>query len=193
MSGAALLLLVVTWAHPGPSDDLQAGESPLPGIVLEVTVEDRAVAVRAALAGPPPAWVVDEVVARRPTAVTYEVRLRARRRAWWDRRVWRGELITRGAFDPITGRYRCEAVLDGAIIASDDLGTAEGALGWLVRPPEIRIALPDEQEPDALRLRVRAVFSTSTVWLVFPRSEGTDWTELPLVDGAAGPANETDG
>lgn len=190
MLRATLLVLLVAWGAPGAAE---TSESAVSEVSLAVSTDGHTLTVHAALEGPTPEWIVAGVADRHPLAVEYQIRLRARRKAWWDRKLWRAELVTRTSFDPVTGRYRCEAVLDGAIIASTDTETSSAAVDWLIRPPEIRIALPEDLDGTPLALRVRAIFSTSTVWLVFPRSVGTGWSELPLVAAATEDGTEDDG
>ncbi len=174
---AALLLLLVA-AAAQPAAPAPAGDTPTAAsITVEARIEAHALTIRAQLEDPLPDWLVVDREARLPVTVEYAIRLRARRKAWWDRRLWRGDLVTRAVFDPVTGRYRCEAVLDGAIVASDDLASSRAAREWLARPPEIRVVLPEDRDPATLTVRARAVFSTSTVWLVFPKTEGTEWAE----------------
>jgi hypothetical protein len=112
--------------------------------------------------------------------VRYELRVRALRRYWWDRKVWSGTAKANVAFDPVTGRYRCELVLDDVIIASQETASADEARDWLTSPQQIRIILPGSKRTLHLHIRARAVFSTSTKWLIFPSAEGTDWVEVQL-------------
>lgn len=190
MLRATLLILLVVWGAPGAAQNLG---SEVPEVALAVSTDGHTLTVRAALEGPTPEWIVVGVADRHPLSVEYQIRLRARRKAWWDRKLWRAELVTRTSFDSVTGRYRCEAVLDGAIIASTDTETSSAAIDWLLHPPEIRIALPEDLDGTPLALRMRAIFSTSTVWLVFPRTVGTHWSELPLVAEATEGGTEDDG
>jgi hypothetical protein len=112
--------------------------------------------------------------------VAYPLRVRARRRLLWDRRVWRGHIICTVAFDPVTGRYRCELLLDSVIVASAEVSEAEDARRWLRAPPAVRLALPASKRPPQLLVRIRAVFASSTKWLLFPSVEGSDWVEVAV-------------
>ncbi len=112
--------------------------------------------------------------------VAYPVRVRSSRWLLWDRRVWKGTVIASVAFDPVIGRYRCQLVLDEVIIAGRETAAAEEARRWLVAPPAIRLALPAGRHEEDLRVRVRAVFSSTTSWLVFPSVTGTAWVEVPI-------------
>jgi hypothetical protein len=40
--------------------------------------------------------------------------------------------------------------------------------------------MPAELQSRPLWVRVRAVFSSSTKWLFFPDTEGTEWVEAPI-------------
>jgi hypothetical protein len=112
--------------------------------------------------------------------VRYELRVRARRRYWWDRKVWSGTAKANVAFDPVTGRYRCELVLDDVIIASHETASADKAREWLIAPPQIQVMLPGAKRTLHLRIKARAVFSSSTKWLILPSVEGTEWVEVRL-------------
>jgi hypothetical protein len=47
-------------------------------------------------------------------------------------------------------------------------------------PPAVEVPLPKGRRDAFLRVRVRAVFSSGTTWLVFPSTEGTGWVEVKL-------------
>jgi len=110
----------------------------------------------------------------------YPIQLRSERRWMWDGRVWKGVLSVSAVFDPITGRYRCESVLDDIIVASEEFSNIKDARLWLRDPPEVRLSMYDYSRRRKLRIRVRAVFSSSTTWLIFPSTEGTEWVEVRL-------------
>jgi hypothetical protein len=112
--------------------------------------------------------------------VTYEVRVRAQRRYWWSRRIWSGTAVSQVAFDPVTGRYLCELILDDVIVASLETEQAARARRWLISPPPVRVMLPPSRRALRLRIRSRAIFSSTTTWLIFPTAEGTDWVEVRL-------------
>jgi hypothetical protein len=112
--------------------------------------------------------------------VEYPVRIRQRRSMWWDRRLWRGEVASTVTYDPVIGRYRCELVLDGAIVESQEVESAEEAADWLRAPPPVRVILPEVKHENRLRIRVRAEFSSRTKWLILPSVEGTDWIEVAM-------------
>jgi hypothetical protein len=118
--------------------------------------------------------------------VIYPIRVR-KQRAWiWDGKMWKGEVASRVAFDPLTGRYLCELLLDEVLVSSAEVNTAEEARSWLLAPPPIRLVFDELKDVHRLYIRARAVFSTGTTMLVFPRSEGTEWvTAYVSGDGAA--------
>jgi hypothetical protein len=84
------------------------------------------------------------------------------------------------AFDPVTGRYLCELILDDVIITSLETEVPSEARQWLTAPPPVRVVLPPSRKALRLRVRSRAVFSSSTTWLIFPSVDGTDWVEVRL-------------
>ena len=51
---------------------------------------------------------------------------------------------------------------------------------WLTDPPPVRVELPEERRRANLRVRVRAVFSSGTTWLIFPTQDATPWAEITL-------------
>jgi len=112
--------------------------------------------------------------------VRYQIRVRSTRKVWRDKRVWRGEAVASSIFDPVTGRYRCELVLDGVITSIREVESIDDAREWLTTPAKVRLAMPEDLRPSTLRVRVRAVFSSSTKWLFFPDVEGTEWIEAPI-------------
>jgi len=97
--------------------------------------------------------------------------------------------VTISAFDAVTGRYRCEIILDGIITESKEAESAEEALLWLISPPPVRVELPEERRQAALKVRVRAVFSSGTTWLIFPTQNATPWVETSL-DPISEPSDE---
>ena len=172
----ALLLVLSSWVLAVPA----TAEEPLSGLALQVVHEPHALEVRVLLLDPLPDDLRNSLRSGSPVRVGYPIRVRARRKLWWDRRVWRGDLLSVASFDAITGRYRCEAILDGAIIETREAASIDEASAWLTNPPSVRIVLPDKHADATLKVRARAVFAESTTWLVFPSVEGTDWTEEPL-------------
>ena len=112
--------------------------------------------------------------------VVYAVRVRGVRKLWWDRRLWRGEVTSAVTFDPVIGRYLCELVLDGAIVATQEVETSDQAREWLKAPPAVRLILPKVKNLERLRVRVRVVFASRTKWLILPAVEGTDWIQVPV-------------
>ncbi len=112
--------------------------------------------------------------------IVYAVRVRGARSFWWDRRIWRGEVTSAVTFDPVIGRYLCELVLDGAIVATEEVEAPEEARKWLTAPPPVRLILPEVKSEKGLRVRVRAVFASRTKWLILPAVEGTDWIQVPV-------------
>jgi len=112
--------------------------------------------------------------------IHYPLRVRIPRRLWWDRKVWKGEVVTVVVFDPVTGRYRGEVILDGVIVTSRELADSDAARDFLTDPGAVLLSLPPSKRAPALRVRVRAVFDSSTKWLFFPSVDGTEWVEIDL-------------
>jgi hypothetical protein len=148
--------------------------------LLEVTREPAAVEIAFRLVTALPEHLAAGLESGAEVRLAYPIRVKAKRRGWWDRRVWSGELVTTVAFDAVTGRYRCEVILDGIITESREVESADGAVGWLTAPPPVRVELPEERRNAILRVRVRTVFSSGTTWLIFPTQEATRWTESTL-------------
>ncbi len=149
-------------------------------LTVEVRPDQGAVSVGLHLQIPLPEAFVEALPSGAQVRLQYRLQLRSHRRLWWDRRVWRGTVTSVVAFDPVTGRYRCELTLDDVVVASREVGTADEARGWLTDPPAVRLVLPQVDRAPRLYVRARAVFSSSTTWLVFPSVEGTDWSEVEL-------------
>ena len=149
-------------------------------LILEVTRDPAAVEVGFRLVTSLPEEISAALESGAEIRLTYPIRIKAKRRGWWDRRVWSGELVTISAFDAVTGRFRCKVVLDGIITESKEAESTEEALRWLTTPPPVRVELPEERRQAILRVRVRAVFSTGTTWLIFPTQDATPWTEINL-------------
>ena len=156
---------------------LQLASAPL---VVEAQRDAGVLVVRLELTAPLPEPLEAALPSGAQVSVEYALRLRAPRRMLWDRRVWRGTVRSTVAFDPVTGRYRCELILDTVLVASEERPSATAAHRWLQAPPVLRLALPPRRHDDRLRLRARAIFSHATTWLVFPSSDGTDWVEVPV-------------
>ncbi len=149
-------------------------------LAVEVTPTRESLEVQLELQEPLPEVFAEALPSGAVISVVYPLKVRSKRSFFWDRRLWRGEVIASATFDPITGRYRCELLLDEVMVASEERETADRALGWWTRPPAVRLALRDVKRIDRVYVRVRAVYSTSTTWLVFPDIEGTKWVEAPI-------------
>ena len=156
-------------------------------LALDVSHTRDAIAVQVELVGPLPGQMEAALPSGAVVRVRYPLRVRAGRRLWWDRRIFRGEMIVTAAFDPLTGRYRCEQTLDEVIVGSIELDTAAAVSDWLRAPPPVHLSLPEGRWPQRLTVRARAVFTSSTTWLVFPSVEGTDWVEVPVELGSTPP------
>ena len=169
------LLIAVGSVTPGP-------------LMVEAAREEAALEVRLRLAEELPAASLAALTSGAEVRLAYPVRVKAKRRGWWDRRVWAAELVTIAAFDPVTGRYRCQVVLDGVINSTAEVESVDAAHRWLIAPPAVRIELPPERRDAELKVRVRAVFSRGTTWLIFPTQEATPWTEISL-DAPVAPAD----
>jgi hypothetical protein len=167
MPFALVLLLAAGIALPDPLA-LTAVRNPA---ALEITFE---------LAVELPEELTSSLESGAEVRLTYPLRVRAKRRGWWDRKVWSGELATIAAFDAVTGRYRCQVILDGVITESDEVETADAARSWLTTPPPVHVELPLERRLAHLKVRVRAVFSSGTTWLIFPTQDATPWVEIDL-------------
>jgi hypothetical protein len=112
--------------------------------------------------------------------VVYPIRVRKQRTLIWDGRIWKGEAVSRVAFDPLTGRYLCELLLDEVMIDSREVDSAAEARSWLRSPPPFRLVFDELRDLGRLYVRARAIYSTSTTLLVFPKSEGTPWVAVEL-------------
>jgi hypothetical protein len=151
-----------------------------PPLALDVSREPAAVEVHFRLTAALPEDLSSALSSGAEVRLVYPLRLKAKRKAWWDRRVWSGELVTAAGFDPVTGRYRCELVLDGIITASREVESFDQATEWLTQPSPVRVELPENRRNATLKVRVRAVFSSGTTWLIFPTQDATPWTEVVL-------------
>lgn len=159
---------------------------------VHITPEHQSLDVRLVLNEPLPAVFLDALPSGGVVRVMYPLRVRSKRRLWWDGRVWKGVMMSQASFDPITGRYRCELLLDEIVVASDEVDTMDDAVTWLKAPPSVRIVVSDFKRLNRLYLRTRAVFSTSTTWLVFPERKGTEWVSVPVVQDSSGPSTPTE-
>lgn len=176
MPFALVLLLAAGIALPNP-------------LILEVSRETAVVEVNFSLLTPLPEELSAALESGAEVRLTYPLRVKAKRKGWWDRRVWSGVLVSTAAFDAITGRFRCEVILDGIITESKEAESAEEALVWLTAPPPVRVELPEERRKATLKVRVRAVFSSGTTWLIFPTQDATRWVES-LLDPISEPVEE---
>lgn len=113
-------------------------------------------------------------------AIDYPLRVYARRRLFPDRKIWKGVAQSAVTFDAVTGRYLCQLIVNGTTTFSREVDSAADAHRWLVAPPAVEVPIPEARREAFLRVRVRAVFSSGTTWLVFPSTEGTDWVEKRL-------------
>ncbi len=150
-------------------------------LAIHISPEHQALEVRVELNLELPEVFINALPSGGVVRVVYPLRVRSRRSFWWDGRVWRGEMTSQATFDPITGRYRCELLLDEIVVASSEVDSMSDAVLWLKAPPSVRLVLSDFKKLDRLYIRARAIFSTSTTWLVCPDREGTDWVRVPVI------------
>jgi hypothetical protein len=176
MPFALVLLLAAGAAQPAP-------------LTLEATRESTVVEIRFELTSPLPEDLSSALESGAEVRLTYPLRLKAKRKAWWDRRIWAGELVTITAFDPVTGRYRCELVLDGIVTGNREVESLEAAIEWLRAPAPVRVEVPENRRRANLKVRVRAVFSSGTTWLIFPTQDATPWVEAMLSPPPEPPAD----
>ena len=151
-----------------------------PPILLDSELERDSLTVNFQLTEPLPESLEAALPSGATVAVRYQLRVRASRKMWWDKKMWTGEAVATAVFDPVIGRFRCELVLDGVIVASHEVESLEAAREWLVNPGPVRFAMPENIGSRPLRVRMRAVFASSTQWLFFPDIEGTEWVEQPI-------------
>jgi hypothetical protein len=163
---AAVFLLVASFA----SDAL----------LLEVDRRPEELVIRFELLTEMPESVLSTVSSGARIEIDYPLRVYARRKMLPDRRVWKGVARATVAFDAITGRYLCQLIVNGSTTVSREVESVEVARQWLKSPPAVEVPIPKGRRDAFLRVRVRAVFSSGTTWLVFPSSEGTDWVEVKL-------------
>jgi hypothetical protein len=151
-----------------------------PPLMLEVQRQGDALEVSFQLLEPLPESFDQALPSGAQVRVVYPVKVRVHRRLVWNKKVWQGEVTSTVSFDPVTGRYRCEVILDKVIVASREMQSAADARQWLTAPPPVRLAVPPGRRGPELLVRVRAVFSSSTKWLLFPSTEGSDWVEVKV-------------
>ena len=155
-----------------------AATATLPPLEVHVRRVGGALEVRLVLNAKLPEPITGALPSGAQVNVKYQLRVRRRRAVLWDPRVWRGEAVSSVVFDPVTGRYRCELLLNDVIVESRETESAATALLWLRSPPAFRLLLPRTRH--ALRLSARAVFATGGTWLVFPTAKGTSWITVPV-------------
>jgi hypothetical protein len=149
-------------------------------IAVSTALEQGTLTVEFRLTTALPAAIEAALPSGAAVEVRYQVRLRSTRKMWWDKKVWTGEAVATAVFDPVIGRYECELVVDGVIVGSHEVESVDAARAWLADPGRVRFAMPADLQPRPLWVRVRAVFASSTKWLIFPDVEGTEWVEAPI-------------
>ncbi len=169
---------------------LAAAVSASAPLTLETELDKGTLTVEFQLQESLPAFLEEALPSGAAVEVNYQVRVRSKRKAWWDKKVWKGDATASAVFDPVTGRYNCGLVLDGVIVASREVESSDEALAWLAHPGIVRFAMPEGLRESSLFIRVRAVFSSSTKWLFFPDTEGTEWVEVPIASVQVGGAED---
>ena len=167
MSGIACVLLLITAFAGQP-------------LSLEVDRGAEALVIQFKVAGELPASVESTLGSGLATEIDYTFRVYGRRRFFPDRKIWKGVAKASATFDAVTGRYRCQVIVNGTTTVSREVDTAEAARRWLMAPPAVEVPIPRGRRDAFLRVRARAVFSSGTSWLIFPSTEGTDWVEVQL-------------
>ena len=147
---------------------------------LEVDRSPEELIVRFELLAEMPESVLSTVSSGARIEVDYALRVYGRRKMFPDRRIWKGVARATVTFDAITGRYLCQLIVNGSTTVSREVDSVGLARQWLRAPPAVEVPIPKGRRDGYLRVRVRAVFSSGTKWLVFPSSEGTDWVEVRL-------------
>ena len=148
--------------------------------MLEVVREPATLEVGFTLTTELPADTTAALSSGAEVRLSYPIRVKAKRRGWWDRKIWSGELVTLSVFDPVTGRFRCQVVLDGVITSTSEVESVAAARQCLTGPPAVHIELPEERRNATLKVRVRAVISSGTTWLLIPTQDATPWVEAVL-------------
>ena len=163
---AAALLLIASFASDA--------------MLLEVDRHPEELVIRFELLTEMPESVLSTVSSGARIEIDYPLRVYARRKMFPDRRLWKGVARATVTFDAITGRYLCQLIVNGSTTVSREVESVEVARQWLKAPPAVEVPIPKGRRDAFLRVRVRAVCSSGTTWLVFPSSEGTDWVEVKL-------------
>ncbi len=146
-----------------------------PGLVVAPRWSGGALEIHLRLEAPLPAPFEAALPSGAVVRVLYPIAVREVRAFWRDRKVWEGTAEALVRFDPLTGRYRCQLLLDEVVVATRETASAQAARRWLTEPPPVRLAVAPTRRP--LRVRARAVFTSGARWLVLPATTGTDWVE----------------
>jgi len=156
--------------------------APLASDALHVEVDrgSEELVIRFELLEGVPESVISTMSSGARIEIDYPIRVYARRRMFPDNRFWKGVARSTVTFDAITGRYLCQLIVNGSTTVSREVDSAEVAGQWLAAPPAVEVPLPKGRRDAFIRVRVRAVFSSGTTWLVFPSTDGTDWFEVKL-------------
>ena len=174
--GVACLLLALALLLPAGAPAEEAPEKPGDPLSVQVRRSGAALEITLVLTGELPQPMLEALPSGAQVSVRYRVQVKGKRALIWDKKVWKGDVVASVTFDPLTGRYRCEEILDEVIVASLETPSAEEAREWLRAPPAFRVVLPRTRR--VLRLRARAVLAVGTTWLVFPSVDGTRWVEV---------------
>ena len=180
MSGWLALLLAAAMSASAP-------------LTLETELDNGTLTVTFQLHEALPASLEAALPSGASVRVNYQVRVRSKRKLWWDKKVWKGDAVASTIFDPVTGRYRNKLTLDGVIVSSYEVESVDEARSWLANPDPVRFAMPENLQGSPLKVRVRAVFSSSTKWLFFPDVEGTKWFEAPITPARGGATDNAQG
>lgn len=167
MSGLTFIILLIAALSAQP-------------MALEVDRGEGIVTVRFEVLEPLPVAAETALTTGAEVRIQFPLRVYARRRMWWDNKIWKGVAETAVTFDAITGRYLCRLIVKGETTVSQEVGSIEAARSWLVAPPSVDLPIPSARQNAHLRVAVRAVYSRGTTWLVFPSTTGTDWIEVRL-------------
>ena len=114
MSGIACVLLLTTALAGQP-------------LSIEVDRGAEALVVKFKLAGELPQSVESTLDSGLATEIDYTFRVYGRRRMFPDRKIWKGVAKASATFDAVTGRYRCQVIVNGTTTISREVDTAEAA------------------------------------------------------------------
>jgi hypothetical protein len=122
--------------------------------------------------------IFDRIESGLPTAVLYQLELKAERRAWYDKTLDETELEVVATYDALEREYLVNFRLDGDLVESRMVRDRPALVAAMTRFERLPVFGLAGVPPSArLRVRLRAHLGSKTLFAMIPADVTTEWAE----------------